>query len=153
LAPNSAAVLLRYVDEVWNKGNLAAADAVVAPGYRHHDPAFAEQPGGLDGLKRLVARSHDTFPDIEITIEDLIAEGDRAVVRWTARGTHRGALLGIAATGRVVRMAGITVVRLSDGRVGESWTHWNSLDLLRQLGAVRLPPRAQASPRGGARRR
>jgi steroid delta-isomerase-like uncharacterized protein len=75
-----------------------------------------------------------SFPDLTITIEDLIAEGDKVVTRLTARGTHQGTFRGIAPTGRVVSWTGIRIFRIAEGKIVEHWANWDDLSLLQQLG-------------------
>jgi steroid delta-isomerase-like uncharacterized protein len=82
------------------------------------------------------------FPDLNITVEDLIAEGDRVVARWTLRGTHQGASLGMPPTGKQVTMPGISVVRLAGGKSAEQWVIHDQLGMLQQLGLVPAPAQA-----------
>ncbi len=129
------ALLRRYTDEVVNKGNLDAADEMVAPGYVHHQPPNPDQHG-IDRFKQLVVDLRTAFPDIHVAIDDQIAEGDRVATRITIRGTHLGEFLGVAPTGRKVEMKGIAIDRCSDGKIVEGWECSDALGLMRQLGAV-----------------
>ena len=76
------------------------------------------------------------FPDLHFTLEDVIGEGDRVVVRWTATGTHKAEVMGVPATGKRVAVTGIEVSRFADGKLAETWVNWDALGLLRQLGAI-----------------
>ncbi len=76
------------------------------------------------------------YSDGRITVDDQVAEGDKVASRWTGRGTHDGQLMGIAPTGRRVTVPGVTVSRLENGKVVEEWTNWDTLGMLRQIGAV-----------------
>jgi steroid delta-isomerase-like uncharacterized protein len=123
----------RRVFEIFNSGDVDVFEEILAPGFVNHDPSA---PPGLEGVKQQVLLYRGAFPDLEVRVEDQIAEGDRVVSRWSARGTHRGDLLGIAPTGKQGTATGITIDRLEGGKIVESWTNWDTLGLLQQLGAV-----------------
>ena len=126
----------RFYEELFNRGNLTAAEELVTADFVLHDPNIPEQPRGPDGLKRFVAMYRDAFPDIEFTVEDQVAEGENAATRWVARGTHRGELMGIAPTGKRVEVRAFTLHRFSGGKIAEDWAHYDALDVVRQLGVV-----------------
>jgi steroid delta-isomerase-like uncharacterized protein len=132
----NCALVSRFVDEIFNAGNFDAVDEIVAPNYVHHDPTTQEFGSGMEGLKRLIGYYRDAFPDIEITLDDQFAAGDRVVDRWTGRGTHHGELMGIPATGRPVTATGISIHRIADGRIAETWNQYDAAGMLRQLGAI-----------------
>jgi steroid delta-isomerase-like uncharacterized protein len=134
------AIVRRFVEEVQNGGDLAALDEFAAPGYVNHS-APPGVPADREGLKQLTAMFRRAFPDGRMTIEDMVAEGDRVATRKTFRGTHRGELMGIPPTGKAVTIGLIDFARLAGGRVVESWSVADELGLLRQLGA--LPPPGQ----------
>ena len=129
------ALLARYVEEVWDKGNLAALDDFLAPDYRRHGSPTAA-PLTRDGQKQRLAAFRAGFPDAALTLEDVLAEGDRVAFRSTLRGTHAGEFLGVAPTGARVAVALLDVVRVRGGRIVEQWGGPDLLDLLRQLGAT-----------------
>jgi predicted ester cyclase len=133
------ALVRRLFDEVWSGGNFALLDELLAPGFVDH----AAQMGGGDptagGFKTQVRLFRAAFPDGRSQIEDLIAEGDRVVARWTDGGTHRGAWMGVAPTGKRVTMTGIDIYRIEQGRITDYWCNEDELGLLRQLGAVPEP--------------
>jgi steroid delta-isomerase-like uncharacterized protein len=135
----------RFYKELFNRGNLAAAEELVTADFVIHDPNIPEQPRGPDGLKRFVAMYREAFPDIEFTIEDQIAEGENAATRWVARGTHLGELMGIAPTGKRVEVRAFTLHRFSGGRIAEDWAHYDALDVVRQLGGVPDQERSQGA--------
>jgi steroid delta-isomerase-like uncharacterized protein len=126
----------RFIDEVFNAGNFDAVDEMLSPDYAHHDPTTQEFGSGMEGFKRLIGYYRDAFPDLEIALDDQFAAGDRVVDRWTGRGTHRGELMGIQATGRPVSASGISIHRLEDGRIAETWNNYDAAGMLRQLGAI-----------------
>lgn len=128
------AIAERIMLEMWNEGNLGLADQLFARDYVSHDPANRVQ--GTEGVKQLVTKYRTAFPDTHFTIEEMIAEGDKVVTRWKAEGTHRGVLEGIAATGKRVTVAGVTVSRIVNGKVAEDWPAWDALGMMQQLGAI-----------------
>ncbi len=94
------------------------------------------QPGqgeGREGVRQAIDLYHAVFPDLRVTAEDTIVAGDRAVLRWSAEGTHEGDQLGVPATHRTVRLTGIDIVRVQDGRVVERWGETNGLEMMQQL--------------------
>jgi predicted ester cyclase len=102
----------------------------------HHDPYDPHAAEGLDGLKRSIELNRAAFPDMRITVEDQVADGDRVATRWTATMTHSGKLGSAEPTGKKIEMRGITIERFEDGRVVESWRSMDTLGLLRQIGAI-----------------
>ena len=134
------ALMRRMVEEILNRGNLEAADEIFAPDYVLHDPASPEEVHGTEGFKGFVGVFHTAFPDLHVTIEDQIAEGDnKMVTRYRVSGTHLGDLMGLPPSGRRVTFAGVGVTRTSDGKVVETWEHYDALGLMRQLDVVPLP--------------
>ena len=134
----------RFVEEVINQGNIDAIDELIDPGVVDHaaPPGF---PTGREGAKQFAAMMRSAFPDLHLTIEDMIAEGDKVVVRGTWNGTHEGQFMGIAASGRRVRVSQIDITRCADGRMVEHWEQFDALRLMQQLGVV--PPPEQTSGR------
>ena len=116
------AIPRRLIEEVYNQGKLDVVYEVIAAEYVGHDPSLPEDIAGAAAERELAAAYRVAFPDLSITIEDQVAEGDRVVTRWTARGTHIGDLWRIPATG--------------NGRILESWANWDSLGLMQQLGVL-----------------
>jgi steroid delta-isomerase-like uncharacterized protein len=107
------AFVQRYVDEPWNKGNVDALDEMCAPNFH------LEGLGGVEAFKAVVTAFRTSFPDLNFTVEEIIAEGDKVAYRWTSRGTHQGEYEGIAPTGKTVTSTGITIIRIVDGKVVE----------------------------------
>lgn len=129
----------RFIEEVWNHGHLTVIDELVSPGYVDHDPTNPLTTlEGPEGVKQSVTIWRNAFPDVQVSVESQIAEGDLVATRWTARATHRGTLLNIPPTGRQVNVTGIFYERYQDGKILETWTEFDALGLLQQLGAV--PP-------------
>jgi steroid delta-isomerase-like uncharacterized protein len=126
----------RMVEEFFGAGKYDIADDLVQADAIGYDPA---QPGpirGVDALKESARGYRAAFPDLKMTVDQAIAEGDVVAVRWTARGTHKGDLFGISPTGKQATVTGITIDRYKGGKIAESWTNWDTLGLLQQLGAV-----------------
>jgi steroid delta-isomerase-like uncharacterized protein len=138
----SKAVARRYYHDVLNNRRLDALDQLAVADYAEHDP-FPGQQDGRPGLMQRVEMLIDAFaPYFEI--EDVIAEGDRVVVRWTHTGTHVGEFLGMAPTGRSFNIAGIDIYRMQDGKLAEHWHVVDQFSLLVQLGVIPAPAGAPA---------
>ncbi len=135
-------IVRRWFEELWSQGNAAVADEIIAPDYTVHDPGTPGRQGGIAGEKQVVAMYRTVFPDLHFTVEEVIGEGDRSVVRWTARGTQQGELLSIPPTGRQIQVTGISLARLAGGKIVEHWINWDTLGLLQQLGAIPAPGQA-----------
>ncbi len=137
MSEENEALVRRYFEEIWDKGNLDLIDELFTTNFVRHGPTATEgEVRGLEGFKGVVSMYRTAFPDLRVPIEDLIAEGDRVVSRWTARGTHQGELMGIAPTGNQASVSGIIVDRISGGRIEEEWVEYDTLHLMQQLGAV-----------------
>jgi steroid delta-isomerase-like uncharacterized protein len=136
------ALVRRYYDEVLNEGRIEALDELAVGDYEEHDP-LPGQGTGRGGLKDRVATLRDALAET-FTVEDVIAEGDRVAVRWSASGRHVGDFMGMPASGRPFTMAGIDIHRLRDGRMSEHWHVVDQLALLQQLGALAQPEQATA---------
>jgi len=136
-AEENKAIVRRVFEELFNQGKLDVAGEIFAADYVFHAPLAAEVRGP-EGFKQFVSMYRTAFPDLQYTIEDQIAEGDEVVTRWTATGTHRGELMGIAPTGKQGRVTGISIGRVARGKIVEDWANWDALGMLQQLGVV--PP-------------
>jgi predicted ester cyclase len=121
-------------------GNWETADELYAPEYVNHDPYNPGQGTGPDGFKRRVGRYRGVLHDFDLRIERQIAEGDWVETHWSLRGIHGGELEGTAPTGRSVYVDGQLLSHIVDGKFVEEWVHWDTLGLLRQIGAVPPPP-------------
>ena len=122
------AIVRRLWEEVWNKADLAVADEIFDAAYAEHEKGWA-------------ATWLAAFPDTHFAVEDMIAEGDKVVTRFSVRGTHQGALWDIAPTGRQITINGIWIHRLADGKIveGRDWGQGDWLGLMQQLGAIPTP--------------
>ena len=134
------AIMRRVWEEIFNKGDLSVADEIIAPNYVYHGPIGMEFKGP-EGFKQLITMFRTAFPDMRVTVEDMVAEGDKVVSRITGRGTHKGEFMGIAATGKQVTYTGILIVRFAGGKEVEVWGCSDLLGMMQQLGVV--PPIGQ----------
>ena len=130
------ALIRRFYEEVWNRGNLDYLDQVIPPDHIFRIPGFMPGPFGRKEFRQLVATYRTAFPDVHFTIDDQIAEGDRVVHRWTAQGTHLCELTGIPPTGKRMTVTGIGIGRFEGGRLVEGWDEWDAVGLLRQIGVI-----------------
>ncbi len=136
----------RFNEDVWGRGDEAALDELFAPDFIDHG-ALPGQTPDREGHKQILAAFRSAFPDLNVITEDIIAEGDKVVSRWSARGTHQGDLMGIAPTGNEVTFRGIDVLRIVGGKVVERWAEYNALEVMQQLGVVPPPEQSEeASP-------
>jgi steroid delta-isomerase-like uncharacterized protein len=129
------ALLRRFYEELWSQGDLGTIPELVAEDFVDHHP-LPGAPPGREGLAALVTSWRTAFPDMHETCEDLIAERDKVVGRFTMRGTHSGEFMGVSPTGRSVTMSGIDIVRVAGGKIIEFWYGEHLLELMQQLGAV-----------------
>ena len=128
------AIVTRYLEEFWNNGRMEIADDIVAADYTDHRPVGETK--GPAALKQFATAFRNAFPDLHFLVQDRFTEQEKAVARWTFNGTHKGELLGIAATGHKVTLQGTTILHLSGGRITETWVFWDRLSLLEQLGVA-----------------
>jgi steroid delta-isomerase-like uncharacterized protein len=127
----------RVAVEGFSKGNVDVIDELVAEDIVNKDPSLPPDiPPGREGVKILSQGYVSAFPDMDLKVEDQIAEGDKVVTVWSASGTHQGELLGIPPTGKQTAVTGITIDRIKGGKVVETLTHWDNLGLLQQLGVI-----------------
>ena len=128
--------LIRYFyEEVWNKGNLDAADEVFAADYMRHDLRPGNALPGPEGQKRIASDFRAAFPDLHMQVDVMIAENDLVMARWTTTGTNTNAWGSVPATGKPIRFSGVNIFRIADGKVVEIWNHRDDLGVMQQTGA------------------
>jgi predicted ester cyclase len=144
-AEENKAVARREIEELYNRGgSLDAAEEIYAPDYLGHEPTIGEIRG-VEGAKQYAATMRLAFPDLSCTVADQVAEWDKVVTRFSARGTHQGETEALGpATGNRMGITGVTIVRVSGGKVAESWDHYDALGMMQQLGLVPEPEQARA---------
>ena len=131
-------VLIRRWIDLWNSQHVAAVDEFITPNFVRHDPNIPEVRG-IEAEKQLLAMYFAAFPDLHLTIEDLIAEGDTVTGRYTVRGSHKGELMGIPPTNNVVTVTAIEIYRIADGKIVEQWALVDVLSMMQQLGVIPMP--------------
>lgn len=132
--------LVREMIEVmFNQGNAGGGDEFLSPDFIENEELPPGVPAGREGVKLLTGMLHAAFPDFEATIEDLIAEDDRVVLRMTWTGTHEGEFMGIPPTGNRVSFGVFDIVRIADGRIVEHWGLMDNMALMQQLGVISAP--------------
>jgi len=136
------AVVLASIEEGWNARRLVIFEELFASSVVDHSLP-PDLPQTREGTRQLAVLYWRAFPDLCLTIEDQIGEGDKVATRWTARGTHTGELMGIAPTGKHVVVSGISVNRLLGGKIVETWLAIDQRRMLQHLGVVDHPRRAQ----------
>jgi len=132
-----------FIRELFTEGDLGAVDRYLDPTFVNHDPPFPGAPDGPEGMRQAAAMFRQAVPDWHSNVEQLVAESDIVVERFTARGTHRGDLMGAEPTGREITLAGINVFRVDGDRIVERWGRLDELGLLRQLGPRDSTPQSQ----------
>jgi steroid delta-isomerase-like uncharacterized protein len=132
---SNRAFVLRFYEEVWNRGNVDVVHEVFAAGYVRHDLRPSAALPGPQGQAKIAAEFRAAFPDLRMTVDLIVAEDDLVAARWTTSGTHTGPWADVAATGAHVTFSGMNVFRFHDGKVVELWNHRDDLALMEQLGA------------------
>jgi hypothetical protein len=132
-AENKAKVQQIY--EVINANTLDDLDALIAVDLVDHNPSPGAAPG-LAGTKQTLGMFHAVFSDLQVTVKDMIADGDKVVVRLTMTGTNTGEFMGLPPTGKQVTMNGIEMFRLADSKIVERWAEFDMMSLMQQLGAM-----------------
>jgi steroid delta-isomerase-like uncharacterized protein len=136
MSEQTKALVGRWVDELWNKGNLAIVDELGVPEIHMYYPLSGELRG-RDQVKKGVAEFRTVFPDAVFTpASDFIAEGEHVAARWKCEATHKGKYGSIPPTGRTVSWMGISIIRVVDGKIVDETGEEDALNLMRQLGAV-----------------
>ncbi len=137
MSEQNTSLIRRWFDEVWNQGRLGTIHELMAP-----DAIGIGQGGagaaihGPAEFQTFVERLRAAFPDISVTVEDVFAAGDKVAARWSATMTHQGNEMGIPASGKRVRVTGISMVRIANGQIVAGWDNWDELGMMRQIGAI-----------------
>jgi steroid delta-isomerase-like uncharacterized protein len=135
----SKALVRQLIEQVFNRGNLSLADELLAPDFVEREELPPGMPSGREGVKALTGMMRSAFPDFKAAIDDMIAEGDKVVIRQTWSGTHKGEFMGVPPTGKRVSFGVIDVIRIDGGRFVEHWGQMDTMGLMQQLGAVPVP--------------
>ena len=124
----------RWFEDLFSRGDLDTANEILSADFVDHLPR--EEERGIEDLKHYVSSYRTAFPDIQDTVEEIVAEGDKVVVRWRSRGTHQGEFMGVAPTGREVAFTGMRLFCIAENKIAESWVNIDERGLQEQLGAV-----------------
>jgi steroid delta-isomerase-like uncharacterized protein len=143
MSETNKAVADRFHMEIFQAGNLDAAEQIVSRDFAWHG-GFAppQEPCGVEGVKLVAQAVIRAFPDRKIVHHETISEGDRVLIRWSMTGTHRGDLMGIPPTGKRTTLTGFDYFRIKDGKIAEMWQEADQLSMLRQLGVIPTPAEA-----------
>ncbi|MGA2811471.1 MAG: ester cyclase [Candidatus Acidiferrum sp.] len=136
MSDQNKTIVRRLFEELWNKGNLSLADQLFTPNYTHHDSSSPDFGNGPESERKRATLYRNAFPDIRFTVEDITAEGETVVARWSCHGTHKGDLNGVAPTGKQFTISGVTIARFVNGKLSEGYVNWDALGLMQQLGVV-----------------
>ncbi len=124
-------IVCRYVDEILNKGNLSVADEIIGENFT--DPAATPGEKGLESLKKVIASFRSIFPDLSVTIDEMVVGGEKVAWKWTAKGTHQSNMFGIPPTHKQVTFSGIIIDTIRDGKIVERQGIWDRMGLKKQL--------------------
>lgn len=134
MSEENKAVVGKFYEEVFNKGNINAIDQICDPKVVDHTPAPGQSGKGVAALKESMAELRAGFPDLKITVEDVVAEKDIVVARFSAVGTHKGTFMGAPATGKKISVQGLDMIRVKNGKAKEVWHYGNEGMALMQIG-------------------
>jgi steroid delta-isomerase-like uncharacterized protein len=139
-AEENIALMKRWYREVWSERNNNTVHELLASNARLRGQTGPEEEiQGPDGFVEFAERIRNTFPDTEVAIEDIFAIADKVAVRWVASATHTGNGLGVAPSGRRIRISGMTIARIVNRKIVEGWDNWDRLGMLEQIGAYKPP--------------
>jgi steroid delta-isomerase-like uncharacterized protein len=140
------ALVRREIEELFNNtGDLDVAEEVYAPDFVGHDPTLPEDLNGVEAAREFAASFRSAFPDLTCSIEDQLAEGDKVATRWRASGSHEGETEELGPpTGKRMEVTGVSIERISGGKVLESWDNYDAMGMMQQLGHIPSPEEAQA---------
>ena len=133
------ALVRQMVEEIFNRGNMSRADEFLAPDFVEREELPPGIPRDREGVKQLTTVLRSAFPDFKATIDDIVAEGDKVVIRQTWSGTHKGEFMGVPPTGKSVSFGVIDIIRIAGGKFVEHWGQMDRMGLRQQLGAIPTP--------------
>lgn len=127
------ALVRQNFEVIWSQCDLKAADALIAPDYVGHIATLPDAVRGIEAFKQVITLYHFSSPNIRFDIQDQIAEGNKVATRWIAHGTHQGEFMGVAASGQRLSVSGMSLHRIENGRIQESWDDWDALSMLQSI--------------------
>lgn len=125
-----------YIEEVFNRGNVAAVEQFVSPSFVDHNPFSRQQAPGPAGQRQAVQMLREAFGDFHVALEKIVSEGDTVAIRGTVSGVHRGYFMGVPPTGKRVSWQAMTFLRMANGRIVERWSTHDLLGLLKEVGII-----------------
>lgn len=134
---DAATLMRRWFDEIWNQGRIESVDELLAQDAVMWGTGRPDQSsrGGAE-FKEFYHRQRSATPDVKITLDQVVQEGDTAFARWTATMTHTGEGFGVAPTNQTITLSGMSACRASNGKIVEGWNNWDQVGLARQLGVL-----------------
>ena len=138
-AEQNKALIVQFVEELFNRGNMGIVGEIFAPDFIEREQLPPGIPNGREGVKVLTTMLRSAFPDFKATIDDILAEGDKVVIRMTWSGTQKGEFMGVPATDKRVSFGVIDIIRITNGKLVEHWGQMDSMSLMQQLGAIPAP--------------
>jgi steroid delta-isomerase-like uncharacterized protein len=136
------AIVQRYYDQIWNNGRLDLVEEFIAEDFSEDNGPNIPGLNGRDALKVVIGGIRASMPDLQITLHDVVAEGNKVVTRYSFAATHQGELMGIPATGNQLAVSGAAIFRLANARIEELWNFLDNLGMMQQLGVVPTPETA-----------
>ncbi len=136
MSSDNKAIILRLYAEVWNKRKLEVIEEIISPSHALQAPTLSGASVGPQAYKSQVALFLAGYPDLRFTVEDTVVEKDRVVACWTFSGTHEGDFMGVPATNRRVSVDGMTIHHIAGGKIMDSYSNWDALGMMQQLGVV-----------------
>src|SRR6202158_3246899 len=136
MSMENRAIVRRLYEEVWNKRRVELVDELISPSHALNDPSVSGFEIGPEAYKRRFLLFLKGFPDLRMTIEDIVGEKEKIVVDWTLSGTHQGEFAGGPATNKKVSVGGITINHVANGKIIDSFIHWDVLGFMKQLGTT-----------------
>ena len=151
MSAQNKALVKKLYDEVWNERKVQLADKYLSPSHALVDPNAADSETGPEAYKAVVTRLLRAFSDLRFEVQEMIGEKDKVVAAWTISGTHTGEYNGIAPTNKKVSVEGISIHQIADGKIMDTSSVWDTLGLLKKIGAIVTVGRARGKA-GGTRR-
>jgi steroid delta-isomerase-like uncharacterized protein len=136
MSSDNKAIILRLYEDVWNKRKLEVVSEIISPSHALQAPNISGSSVGPEAYKSQVALFLAGYPDLHFTIEDTVVEKDKVVACWTLSGTHKGDFMGVAATNKRISVDGMTIHHVAGGKIMDSYSNWDALGMMQQLGVV-----------------
>lgn len=136
LIEENKVIIRRYFDEIWNQKKVESLAELTAENALGHDATSAKPVIGFENIRQVVFLFHRAFPDIQVSLYDVFAEGDKVVARWGLRGTHSDLFMSVPASGKAVDVSGIIIFRLENKKIVEYWGNFDTLGLMKQIGVI-----------------